>query len=258
MALGLARVFGIRLPVNFYSPYKAISVVDFWRRWHVALSRFLRDYLYIPLGGNRHGPVRRYLSQPVRDHGVGRAVARGQLEFRDLGRNARGLSDRQSCLVSPGPAPRRRLRPGACAIGQLCTGYHHDSCDLRLGAVPRGNTGRRTGGDVRHGGNDREVYVAGTWSGVLSDTRLPWFQFLTLALIVFYAPNSIELVRKYRPVIDLAQFVGTSVSRVRGGLFNLHWRPSRRWAVAMSAVFAVGILQLYRLEDLTEFIYFNF
>jgi len=60
MAIGLALLFGIRLPVNFRSPYKATSIVEFWRRWHITLSRFLRDYLYIPLGGNRHGEPRRY------------------------------------------------------------------------------------------------------------------------------------------------------------------------------------------------------
>lgn len=62
MAIGLALLFGIRLPVNFRSPYKATSIVDFWRRWHITLSRFLRDYLYIPLGGNRHGESRRYVN----------------------------------------------------------------------------------------------------------------------------------------------------------------------------------------------------
>src|ERR1700722_3262561 len=62
MAIGLALLFGIRLPVNFRSPYKATSIIDFWRRWHITLSRFLRDYLYIPLGGNRLGGRRRYLN----------------------------------------------------------------------------------------------------------------------------------------------------------------------------------------------------
>ena len=62
MAVGLALLFGIRLPVNFRSPYKAMSIVEFWRRWHITLSRFLRDYLYIPLGGNRLGEQRRYLN----------------------------------------------------------------------------------------------------------------------------------------------------------------------------------------------------
>ncbi len=62
MAVGLARLMGIHLPYNFNSPYKAVNVIDFWRRWHMTLSRFLRDYLYIPLGGNRHGELRRYLN----------------------------------------------------------------------------------------------------------------------------------------------------------------------------------------------------
>ena len=60
MAIGLALLFNIRLPVNFNSPYKATNIRDFWRRWHITLSRFLRDYLYIPLGGSRKGSFRTY------------------------------------------------------------------------------------------------------------------------------------------------------------------------------------------------------
>jgi len=60
MAIGVSALFGIRLPLNFNSPYKATSIIDFWGRWHMTLSRFLREYLYIPLGGNRCGPLRRY------------------------------------------------------------------------------------------------------------------------------------------------------------------------------------------------------
>lgn len=55
MAIGAALLFNIKLPINFYSPYKATSIQDFWRRWHITLSRFLRDYIYVPLGGNRKG-----------------------------------------------------------------------------------------------------------------------------------------------------------------------------------------------------------
>ncbi len=62
MAIGLGRMFGIRLPVNFHSPYKAMNIIDFWRRWHITLSRFLREYLYFPLGGNRKGSTRRYVN----------------------------------------------------------------------------------------------------------------------------------------------------------------------------------------------------
>jgi alginate O-acetyltransferase complex protein AlgI len=60
MAVGLSRMFNVELPINFASPYKSTSIIDFWRRWHISLSSFLRDYLYIPLGGNRKGPLRRY------------------------------------------------------------------------------------------------------------------------------------------------------------------------------------------------------
>lgn len=59
MAVGLGYMFGVRLPANFLSPYKATSVIDFWRRWHITLSAFLKDYLYFPLGGNRMGELRR-------------------------------------------------------------------------------------------------------------------------------------------------------------------------------------------------------
>jgi len=60
MAIGLALLFNIRLPINFNSPYKATNIQDFWRRWHMTLSRFLRNYVYIPLGGNKKGEFRTY------------------------------------------------------------------------------------------------------------------------------------------------------------------------------------------------------
>lgn len=60
MALGISKCFNIDLPINFVSPYQATSIIDFWRRWHISLSNFLRDYIYIPLGGNREGDLRRY------------------------------------------------------------------------------------------------------------------------------------------------------------------------------------------------------
>ncbi len=61
MAIGLARMFGFHFPENFNRPYSAVSVTDFWRRWHISLSSWFRDYVYIPLGGNRHGPRRTYV-----------------------------------------------------------------------------------------------------------------------------------------------------------------------------------------------------
>jgi D-alanyl-lipoteichoic acid acyltransferase DltB (MBOAT superfamily) len=62
MAVGLSLLIGVRLPYNFNSPYQAWNITEFWRRWHMTLSRFLRDYLYVPLGGNRHGRARRYMN----------------------------------------------------------------------------------------------------------------------------------------------------------------------------------------------------
>ena len=60
MAIGIALLFNIKLPINFNSPYKALNIQDFWRRWHITLSRFLRDYVYIPLGGNKKSSFRTY------------------------------------------------------------------------------------------------------------------------------------------------------------------------------------------------------
>ncbi len=65
MAIGLARLFGIRFPINFDSPYQASSITEFWKRWHVTLTRFLREYVYFPLGGNRCGPGRHMLNVMV-------------------------------------------------------------------------------------------------------------------------------------------------------------------------------------------------
>lgn len=62
MAIGLGKLFGVDLPVNFASPYKAVSVVDFWKRWHMTLTRFLRNYVYFPLGGSRKGEGRTYMN----------------------------------------------------------------------------------------------------------------------------------------------------------------------------------------------------
>jgi alginate O-acetyltransferase complex protein AlgI len=62
MAMGLGSMFGLRIPHNFHSPYQAAGISDFWRRWHISLSRWLRDYLYVPLGGNRKGEARTYVN----------------------------------------------------------------------------------------------------------------------------------------------------------------------------------------------------
>ena len=65
MAIGLGRMLGFEFDRNFDGPYRAESITDFWRRWHISLSTFLRDYLYVPLGGNRRGPRRTYVNLAV-------------------------------------------------------------------------------------------------------------------------------------------------------------------------------------------------
>jgi D-alanyl-lipoteichoic acid acyltransferase DltB (MBOAT superfamily) len=109
MAIGLGRMFGVHLPLNFHSPYKAKNIIEFWRRWHITLSRFLRDYLYIPLGGNRKGSVRRYANLMIVMllgglwHGAGWTfVAWGALHGLYLMINNAWLSIRKALGFEPG------------------------------------------------------------------------------------------------------------------------------------------------------------
>ena len=88
MARGVAQAFGFDLVLNFNNPYLATGLGDFWNRWHISLSSWFKDYLYIPLGGNRRGTLR-HLPQHAADHGDLRAVARGRLDLRHLGLPAR-------------------------------------------------------------------------------------------------------------------------------------------------------------------------
>ena len=107
-AIGASLCLGFALPDNFRFPYAAIGFSDFWRRWHISLSTWLRDYLYIPLGGNRGSEVA-HLRQPDADDAARRPLARRQLDLRRLGRPARPLSFGRA-LGSL--ADRRRGRPG--------------------------------------------------------------------------------------------------------------------------------------------------
>lgn len=108
MALGIALMFGLVLPQNFDVPYRATSLQDFWRRWHMTLSRFLRDYLYIPFGGNRHGLPRQVgallatMTLGGLWHGAGLTfLAWGALHGAGLGA---GLLSRKAGLRIPAPA----------------------------------------------------------------------------------------------------------------------------------------------------------
>ena len=89
IAIGIALLLGFTFPRNFDSPYAAVSLQDFWRRWHMTLSRWLRDYVYIPLGGSRKGK-RAHVPEPDADDAARRALARGRVDVHRLGRHPRG------------------------------------------------------------------------------------------------------------------------------------------------------------------------
>ncbi len=85
IAIGVAKVMGFRLMENFNAPYFSMSVSEFWRRWHISLSSWFRDYLYIPLGGNRKGKKRKYINLMI-VFLVSRFMAWCKLGFYNLGR----------------------------------------------------------------------------------------------------------------------------------------------------------------------------
>ena len=114
MALGAARMFNIRMPINFDSPYRATDIREFWHRWHITLSRFLRDYLYIPLGGNRGGEARTAV-EPARDVPARRTLARRGVDVRHLGTRC------TASRWSPAASWRRIRRPLPRALAWALT-----------------------------------------------------------------------------------------------------------------------------------------
>lgn len=253
MALGLARLFGIRLPVNFNSPYKATSISDFWRRWHITLSHFLRDYLYIPLGGNRCGPVQRYANLMVTMllgglwHGASWTfVFWGGLHGAYL-----AINHGWSALVETGRVPSVLPKPVATFMARALTllavvvAWVFFRAESFAGAsnILAGMTGLST------------IYEPKLWESVLAFTGPVWAGMICLAAIVFLLPNAIEFTEKYNPVLGLKKLIR---QRRDEGFLPMRWQPTAGWAAAVSALFVVALVQTYRLAELTEFIYFNF
>ena len=112
MAIGLALLLGFRFPQNFNRPYIAVSLQDFWRRWHMTLSRWLRDYLYFPLGGSHKGACETY-AQPDAHDAARRPLARRELDLRRLGRHPRhGAGGRALVAGAQRDRHRGRVRRG--------------------------------------------------------------------------------------------------------------------------------------------------
>ena len=137
IAIGAARMLGFRLMKNFDSPYLAHSIKEFWRRWHISLSTWFSDYVYIPLGGqSRQAPA--LLFQPVCDVPRQRTLAWCKLDVRRLGRAARVLSHHRCPARNRAQAPRTRPRARDNGFPRRC-GHRSDlyAGDHRLGVFPR-------------------------------------------------------------------------------------------------------------------------
>jgi alginate O-acetyltransferase complex protein AlgI len=240
MAIGAALLFGIRLPLNFNSPYRAASIIEFWRRWHMTLSRFLRDYLYFALGGNRHGPIRRYASLLATMllgglwHGAGWTfVAWG------------GLHGIYLCINHAW----RAVRPGLAwlpdATGSIETALARA---LTLAAVVLAWVFFRAA-DL----NSALVFLHGMVGAGAAATPAdaPAFEGLALAAGLLLAanclPNTQQLVG-YRGPAPVEPEPVPRPSRLR-------WQPTAASAVATGAVLGVAMLGLSRVS---EFLYFQF
>ncbi|MEM9331263.1 MAG: MBOAT family protein [Pseudomonadota bacterium] len=251
MALGLARMFGIRLPINFNSPYQSFSIVEFWRRWHITLSRFLRDYLYIPLGGNRSGILGTRGNLMITMllgglwHGAGwNFVIWGGLHGSYLMANHLwSASIAKTFLVRQIPDVLYFALCWLLTFLAVVVAWVFFRAETFSGAI----------GIVASMFGMTAVDTMG-WSAVIPNPDYV-FTFLTfLFVVVLGLPNSIQITRNYRPVIST--ILETRRSCVPLGW--LVWRPSKSWGVPIVGLGIVAIIQIYRLNDLTEFIYFNF
>ncbi|MEM7263872.1 MAG: MBOAT family O-acyltransferase, partial [Planctomycetota bacterium] len=229
MAIGLARLFGIRLPANFASPYQSRSISEFWRRWHMTLSRFLRDYLYIPLGGNRRGPARRYLNLTLTMllgglwHGAGWTfVAWGGLHGAYL--VIHHAWERFRPLPLPGPVAQAITLAGVMLAWIFFRAVDFESAARMLSAL-----------------------VGGGGSVLPEVATLENFLWIAVGFgIALWAPNSQCWLRGYRPVLEEP----VDALPLRGG-----WRPTPVHAMLVAALFIFSVMRITRYS---EFIYFQF
>ena len=264
MAIGLSRLFGIRLPLNFASPYKAANIVEFWRRWHMTLSRFLRDYLYIPLGGNRHGPIRRQLNLMLTMllgglwHGAGwNFVIWGGLHglFLILNHIWRICAGRLPLRL---PAPLARMLGVALTFACVVFAWaYFRSPDLptanRLVLGMLGGFGAALPESLLSLLGPARPWLehAGIAAYLGGGTQFleTWVAVGIAALIAFLAPNTQQIMGRFTPA--LAESEGSPAPLPR----HLLWLPQRTTAIAAGLLLAAGLLALSRP---TEFLYFQF
>lgn len=250
MALGLALLFGIRLPINFNSPYRALSIVDFWRRWHITLSHFLRDYLYIPLGGNRAGILGSKGNLIITMllgglwHGAGwNFIIWGGLHGSYLMINHYWSTSfgKQLLLTITSKTLYSVLMwlttMLAVVIAWVFFRAETFGGALQILSAMIGQTS-----------------IAKNATPLIADIPTLIFYMVPLTFIVAMLPNSIQITRNYRPVLSAAK----KVVQIEGWRKILIWRPSPKWALCIALIGIAGLVQIYRLNGLTEFIYFNF
>ncbi|MES0873935.1 MBOAT family O-acyltransferase [Sinimarinibacterium thermocellulolyticum] len=261
MAVGLARLFGIRLPINFNSPYKARSIVDFWRRWHMTLSRFLRDYLYIALGGNRRGAARRYLNLFLTMllggiwHGAGWTfVLWGAWHGLMLIVNHAWTALRRRAGwdrdLAVWPVFAWLLTFVGVVAGWVL--FRADSVDtaLRMLAAMAGANGAtlplhwRTALQPLVG--LLEAMGVGFANATLMLTYAPLLWIIALGAIATFAPNVYQIFAHYRPVLR---------ADAPAAVKRLSWRPTWPWTLALAALAALALLNL---SNISPFLYFQF
>ena len=263
MAIGLSRLFGVTLPLNFHSPYKAVDIIDFWRRWHMTLSRFLRDYLYITLGGNRRGTARRYINLMITMvlgglwHGAGWTfVLWGALHGFYLVVNhawqalrvrlGHDLHDSTwwgracACLLTFIAVVIGwvvfRAADFATAVAMLKAMAGFNGLVLPDFWLPKwGAAGQWL---ATHGvsfGDTRDLVTGGLVNWI-------WI----LLLVVWFAPNTQQLLAAYRPALALF------ADHYRGWLV---WRPTPVYAMLAAAL---ALIAIFNLHKQSEFLYFQF
>jgi len=240
MALGSSVMLGIRLPVNFHSPYKSASIIEFWRRWHISLSAFLRDYLYVPLGGNRRGRARRYLNLFLTMllgglwHGANWTfMLWGGLHGLYLSLNHAFRHATKN--ISVPAALRLPLHIGAIALTFAAT-----SLAWIVFRSPDLATARNVLGGLIGQGHSNVVSFSPLAAGAL----------LLLFVVVWLMPNSMELMWRHNPALP-SPYTDQPVGEAK----RFSWRPT---PVNAAVYGLVCILAVLALSNLKPFIYFQF
>ncbi len=267
MAIGLSRIFGIKLPLNFNSPYKAANIIDFWRRWHMTLSRFLRDYLYIALGGNRKGPVRRYVNLMATMllgglwHGAGwNFVVWGALHGTYLMVNHAWIAFAEHVNFSGSTRAWKWLSVAMTFIAVCFAWVFFRATDFtRALMIVQGMVAVFGVGLPEsigaHLGNLKpllEQWGVTFYLGGGARFMQTYMWVMLAAGIAFLLPNTQQLMDKFDPALDYESARDAS----SGALAQyLSWWPNVRWAVWIGIITIGSLLSLSRPA---EFLYFQF